>query len=35
MAQEILQAHLGGTPIPPDALAAIPGFKGIRKEIWD
>ncbi len=31
----ILEAHLGGTPLAADELAAIPDFKGIRKEIWD
>ena len=31
----ILEADLGGTPLTSDELAAIPDFKGIRKEIWD
>ena len=31
----ILEADLGGTPVSADELAAIPDFKGIRKEIWD
>jgi len=35
MAKEIQAADLGGAPITPDELAAIPDFKGIRKEIWD
>jgi CRP-like cAMP-binding protein len=30
----ILQAELGGTPVTPDELAAIPSLSGIRKEIW-
>src|SRR2546427_3192 len=30
----ILAADLGGVPITPDELAAIPDFSGIRKEIW-
>ncbi len=30
----ILAADLGGTPLSPDELAAIPDFAGIRKEIW-
>lgn len=35
MAKEILEATLGGEPVTADELAAIPDFKGIRKEIWD
>ena len=30
----ILEADLGGIPISPDELAAIPDFSAIRKEIW-
>ncbi|HYM13481.1 MAG TPA: cyclic nucleotide-binding domain-containing protein [Bryobacterales bacterium] len=30
----ILPADLGGTPMSPEELAAIPDFSGIRKEIW-
>ena len=30
----ILEADLGGIPITPDELAAIPDFSAIRKEIW-
>ncbi len=30
----ILAADLGGTPLSPEELAAIPDFAGIRKEIW-
>ncbi len=30
----ILAADLGGTPLAPDELAAIPDFAGIKKEIW-
>ncbi|MBI3693806.1 MAG: cyclic nucleotide-binding domain-containing protein [Acidobacteria bacterium] len=30
----IVAADLGGTPLTPDELAAIPDFAGIRKEIW-
>ena len=30
----IVPADLGGTPLTPDELAAIPDFAGIRKEIW-
>ena len=35
MAKELLEADLGGTRLTADELAAIPDFKGIRKEIWD
>ena len=35
MAKEILEANLGGEPISAEELAAMPDFKGIRKEIWD
>ena len=30
----IVPADLGGTPLTPEELAAIPDFSGIRKEIW-
>ncbi|MDX2154815.1 MAG: cyclic nucleotide-binding domain-containing protein [Bryobacteraceae bacterium] len=30
----ILSADLGGTPLSPDELAAVPALSGIRKEIW-
>ena len=30
----ILAADLGGTPLAPEELAAIPDFAAIRKEIW-
>src|SRR5262245_9762433 len=30
----ILAADLGGTAVTPEELAAVPGFAGIRKEIW-
>ncbi len=30
----ILAADLGGTPLSPEELAAIPDFASIRKEIW-
>ena len=35
MAKELIRAELGGTPLTADELAAVPDFKGIRKEIWD
>src|SRR5688500_713553 len=35
MAKELIRAELGGTPLTAEELAAVPDFKGIRKEIWD
>ncbi len=34
MAKEILTADLGGRPLSPEELAAIPDFAVIKKEIW-
>jgi CRP-like cAMP-binding protein/Fe-S-cluster-containing hydrogenase component 2 len=35
MARDVIrQAELGGTPLTPEELAAIPSLSGIRKEIW-
>src|SRR5262249_22483565 len=30
----IVPADLGGAPLTPEELAAIPDFSGIRKEVW-